>query len=252
MSISIPENHPRYLSLTTRHTIIEDCEKKIVAPAGLIAHGRGEAYDYLIGEETQFFAEKAVTAAAAAILLAVKPIISINGNIASLCADELVELSDISGALMEINLFYRSIERENAILKKMRDAGAVKILGTGASASARIPEIGSERRRVDPNGIMSADLVMVPLEDGDRTEALVKMGKKVITIDLNPLSRTAQMSSISIVDNVIRTVPLLIKEIKLLKKRDKSKLVEILEQYNNKNILKKSLAFIAKRLTEKR
>mgnify|MGYP006179153607 CR=1 FL=1 len=35
-----------------------------------------------------------------------------------------------------------------------------------------------ERRRVDPEGIFIADTVFVPLEDGDRTEALAKMGKK--------------------------------------------------------------------------
>ena len=33
---------------------------------------------------------------------------------------------------------------------------------------------------------MKADTVLVPLEDGDRTEALVKMGKTVVAIDLNP------------------------------------------------------------------
>jgi 4-phosphopantoate--beta-alanine ligase len=58
----------------------------------------------------------------------------------------------------------------------------------------------SDRRMVDPDGIYIADVVLVPLEDGDRTEALVKMGKKVIAIDLNPLSRTSQKASITIVE----------------------------------------------------
>ena len=55
-----------------------------------------------------------------------------------------------------------------------------------------------------------ADVVLVPLEDGDRTEALKKMGKTVITFDLNPLSRTAQKADITIVDNVIRGMRLLV------------------------------------------
>ena len=71
-------------------------------------------------------------------------------------------------------------------------------------SAAVIPELQSERRRVDLSGIMKADTVLVPLEDGDRTEALVKMGKTVVAIDLNPMSRTARSANITIVDNAIR------------------------------------------------
>ncbi|MEM4954456.1 MAG: hypothetical protein QXE87_03535, partial [Candidatus Methanomethylicaceae archaeon] len=52
MKLRIPENHPRAKSLKERMKIIEGEEKGIVAKAGLIAHGRGEAFDYLIGETT--------------------------------------------------------------------------------------------------------------------------------------------------------------------------------------------------------
>jgi len=47
----------------------------------------------------------------------------------------------------------------------------------------------------------------VPLEDGDRCEALVKMGKTVIALDLNPLSRTARMATLTIVDELTRALP---------------------------------------------
>ena len=40
--------------------------------------------------------------------------------------------------------------------------------------------------------------------------ALRKAGKTVITFDLNPLSRTAHTANITIVDNVIRAIDLLI------------------------------------------
>jgi len=41
------------------------------------------------------------------------------------------------------------------------------------------------------------------------SQALVANGKKVITVDLNPLSRTARTSTITIVDNLVRCMPLL-------------------------------------------
>ena len=47
-------------------------------------------------------------------------------------------------------------------------------------------------------------MVLVPLEDGDRCEALVAMGKTVLVVDLNPLSRTARTASVTIVDEVGR------------------------------------------------
>jgi 4-phosphopantoate--beta-alanine ligase len=53
----------------------------------------------------------------------------------------------------------------------------------------------------------AADVVLVPLEDGDRCEVLVGMGKKVIAIDLNPLSRTAKTATLTVVDEVTRALP---------------------------------------------
>jgi 4-phosphopantoate--beta-alanine ligase len=38
----------------------------------------------------------------------------------------------------------------------------------------------------------------------------VKNGKQVITIDLNPLSRTARTAQITMVDNLTRCLPLLV------------------------------------------
>ena len=54
----VPPSHPRYHSLLMRHLITESGKKSIVAESGLIAHGRGEAFDYLLGEETKPFALK--------------------------------------------------------------------------------------------------------------------------------------------------------------------------------------------------
>jgi 4-phosphopantoate--beta-alanine ligase len=56
-------------------------------------------------------------------------------------------------------------------------------------------------------GIFSADTVLVPLEDGDRCAALVALGKRVIAIDLNPLSRTARTATLTVVDELTRALP---------------------------------------------
>lgn len=209
---------------------------------GLIAHGRGEAYDYLIGEHTSRTAQNAIQAAAALMLTSKRPVISVNGNIAALCPREVVELSNATGAAIEINLFYRTEERERAIKAELEIHGAENVLGVGPRASARIPELQSERRRVDPDGIYRADTVFVPLEDGDRTEALVKMGKKVITVDLNPLSRTSKAAHITIIDNIVRAMPVMIKVARELKANRSLK--KIANDFDNKKNLRDSIKII--------
>lgn len=249
MSLEIPKNHPRYESLLVRERIIEGCHDGVVAEAGLIAHGRGEAFDYLLGEASGEFAREATRAAACAFLVARRPVISVNGNVAALCAPELVRLSRVARAPLEVNLFYRTEDRERAVERVLRDAGAAEVLGVGPAASAVIPELGSDRRRVDPRGILVADLVFVPLEDGDRTEALVKMGKRVVTVDLNPLSRTAIRASITIVDNILRALPALIELVSELSRKPQVELAQALAGYDNARTLGRSVSAIAERLT---
>jgi 4-phosphopantoate--beta-alanine ligase len=246
----IPPGHPRRESLLIREKLVEGFKKGLVVPEGLIAHGRGECFDYLIGESTQPFADRAMNAAVAALLLAKHPVISVNGNTAALVPREVVELAREVNAKIEVNLFYRTREREEAIAKWLREHGAVEVLGVGEDASATIPELFSERRRVSPRGILVADVVLVPLEDGDRTEALRKMGKTVIAIDLNPLSRTSRAASITIVDNVVRTIPLMVEKAKVMKKMSKSELESVLREYDNNKTLQEALRHILSRLSE--
>jgi len=106
----------------------------------------------------------------------------------------------------------------------------------------------SERRRVSPRGILVADVVLVPLEDGDRTEALRRMGKTVIAIDLNPLSRTARAASITIVDNLVRALPLMIEKAKKLKDKSPSELEQIIKQYDNNVVLQEAVYHLFNRL----
>ena len=240
--IGIPSDHPRAKSLFIREMLVNGFRRGLVVPEGLIAHGRGEAYDYLIGERTTKTAQRAIGAAAATMLLSSRPVISVNGNTAALCPNTAVELAKVAGAAIEVNIFYRTEEREKAIKTELELYGAKNVLGVGSKASARIPELQSERRRVDPDGIFTADTVLVPLEDGDRTEALIKMNKKVITIDLNPLSRTSRAANITIVDNVVRAMPALVEAAHKL--RDTMSLKKITDNFDNNKNLQESLKII--------
>lgn len=246
MAINIPPNHPRAKSLHIRELLVAGFKDGLVVPEGLIAHGRGEAFDYLLGEHTSAAARIAAKTASSTLLLADHPVISVNGNVAALCAKEIVELSHITDAVIEVNLFYRTRQREIAIERELKKNKADIVLGITKS-KASIPELQSERRRVDHNGIYKADAVFVPLEDGDRTEALVNIGKKVITIDLNPLSRTAKAAQITVVDNIIRAIPEMIIAAKHLKMKEKSTLKKIVEEFDNKSNLAESLRLIRDR-----
>ncbi len=55
MENDLPIDHPRYESLKHRHLIVDGMKKNIVANAGMIAHGRGETFDYLLGEKHMNF-----------------------------------------------------------------------------------------------------------------------------------------------------------------------------------------------------
>lgn len=248
--MSIPTNHPRRQSLLIREKIVEGFRNGIVVAQGLIAHGRGEAFDYILGEVTPPPVREAITVAAAVLLTAKQPVISVNGNTAVLVGKEVVKLSNILGAKIEVNLFHRVPGREIKIRDYLIKCGADSVLGVGDDASATIPELMSERRRVSPHGILIADVVLVPLEDGDRTEALTKMGKTVIAIDLNPFSRTSQKATITIVDNVVRTIPILIDTVLELKCKTRRELENIVKSYNNKEVLGKIIEYLYSRLRE--
>ncbi len=240
--------HPRAESLRAREKLAKGFRAGLVTPEGLAAHGRGEAFDYLLGEKTTPQARKAIEAAAAALISAENPAISVNGNVAALVPGELVELSRATGAKLEVNLFHGSRKREMAIANWLRRHGAKEVYGVEAKFSARIQEIQSNRRKVDRRGIAEADVVFIPLEDGDRTEALRKMGKTVIAVDLNPISRTAQAASITIVDNVIRVIPLLTEQTKRMSKVQASRAKSILKRFDNDSNLRSALALILRRL----
>jgi 4-phosphopantoate---beta-alanine ligase len=244
----IPKSHPRYASLVARERVADGVKRGFTSTQGLIAQGRGEAFDYLLGEKTVPSAAVATRAAAAMLLLAERPALSINGNVAALVPQEMVALARAVQAPLEVNLFHRTEERVGKIAEMLRGLGAEEVLGERPDAS--VPGLDHARAKATHGGIYDADVVLIPLEDGDRCEALVKMGKKVIAIDLNPLSRTSRMATISIVDNIVRAVPNLISDAKELSRMPKDELKKIVEDYDNNKILHQAVEEIQAHLAE--
>ncbi|MDE0574909.1 MAG: phosphopantothenate/pantothenate synthetase [Candidatus Poseidoniales archaeon] len=222
----VPTTHPRYASLMARKRLTDAAAAGMLAESALIAHGRGEAFDYLLGERTCGAARKAVAEVAARLLSALGPVISVNGNTVALAGPQLLTCAAVLGCPVEVNIYYRTPERMEALLSALevqREEAAilypefrqqislVPILG--ATPDGRIPNLDGPRANCHSDGILSADVILVPLEDGDRCEALIAMGKTVCAIDLNPLSRTARKATITIVDELTRCLPLLLDDL---------------------------------------
>lgn len=240
----IPRSHPRASSLHIRERLVRGYKDGLVVEEGLLAHGRGEMFDYLIGEKTSETSLDAIKAAARMLLIAKHPVISVNGNFAALCPKEIVQLARVTGADIEVNLFYASQKRKKAIAQFLKKNGADNVLGLDVRFSQKIPKLDSARRMVDERGIFIADVVLVPLEDGDRTIALKKFGKRVITFDLNPMSRTAQTADITIVDNVTRGMKLLVDTCTKMRKYNLNKNFK----FDNKKNLDRSIVVMRNNL----
>ena len=228
----IPDSHPRRTSLHARQSLVDAAAEGLLADSAMIAHGRGEAFDYLLGETTSDSAMDAIREVAARLLAAERPVISVNGNTVVLAGEELIRVAAVVGCPIEVNLFYRTPERVMGLLGRLSEqrdvvaagasprewegnwqeaVGSVVLLGNSAEHS--IPGLDGPRAKCCQEGIGQADVVLVPLEDGDRCEALVAAGKQVLVVDLNPLSRTAMMATVTVVDEVSRASSELLSEV---------------------------------------
>jgi len=197
--------HPRYQSLLVRAGLARALEAGLVVPEGLIAQGRAEAFDYFLGERTLPSARRAERVAARWLWAAERPVVSVNGNVAALAATEVARLAGAMPRLgVEVNLFHRTPTRARRVAAVLQRAGVPRVLGV--RPTARIRGLPSDRALVDRAGIFRADLCLVPLEDGDRAAALTARGQRVISVDLNPLSRTSQTADLPIVDDVRRAL----------------------------------------------
>lgn len=241
----VDPSHPRYQSLMIRKKIADAGAKGMLADSAMIAHGRGEAFDYLLGEQTIQSAQDATREVAARLVRARKPILSLNGNAIALAGTEFLTVASQLNCPIEINIFYRTPERMGALL------GNLKMLNTklgldveilGGVPDARIPGLEGPRGACQSNGIFEADTILVPLEDGDRCEALTAMGKEVLVIDLNPLSRSSRKGTVTVVDEVTRVASNLIQMIP-----QKPSVTE----WNNDQALQAALNHISSTITNK-
>jgi len=247
-SVKIPRSHPRYESLMRREKLVEGFRRGLVVPEGLIAHGRGEAFDYLLGEKSHPFALQAEKTVAALLLASKKPVISVNGNYAALAAEEIAELARVSGALVEVNLFHRTEERVRRIYEYLREKGVPNLLGPNCDYT-RVPGLESYRNIVCKDGIAAADFVLLAIEDGDRTEALKRWGKRVAAIDLNPFSRTAQTADVTIVDEAIRATRNITRFVEELRDKSQEELEAIIISYDNVEVLRNAFSALLERLS---
>ena len=243
----IPVSHPRYSSLVLRERLVEGFRAGVVVPQGLIAHGRGEMFDYALGERTTKEARTASKAAASLLLTAKRRVLSVNGNVAALCPGDIVLLAKAAKAKVEVGLFHRSDERVSKIIGLLKDSGAKDVLGYLPECT--IPGIDHARGLCSQKGIYSADVVLIPLEDGERAEALSRMGKKTIAIDLNPMSRTSMSATVTIVDEVTRALPELIRNVEDLKDNPKA-VKQALSKYDREENLAAVTAKMAANLSK--
>jgi 4-phosphopantoate--beta-alanine ligase len=228
--------------------LVKGVRDGIASEQGLIAQGRGEAFDYLLGERTTETALSAEKAAVAMMLLARNPVVSVNGNAAALAAQDLCRLARAVNAGVEINLFHRTEERVTKIAELLRSKGCDRLYGE--HPDRLIPGLAHPRAKAASAGIWSADVVFVPLEDGDRCEALVGMGKKVIVVDLNPLSRSARKATVTIVDNLVRAVPGMVSLAEEMKGMSRTDLEQIVSEFRNEKALGAALEEIADHLRQ--
>ena len=239
---SADPSHPRYQSLLSRHLLELAAKQGMLADSALIAHGRGEAYDYLIGEKTSSNALEATNNALAHLIASKKPVISLNGNTTALAGYELMKIAEFLQCPIEVNIFYRTEQWINALfgyLDDIKKEHGISVNILGKNPDTTIPGLKGPRAKCCTEGIYSSDVILVPLEDGDRCEALVAMGKTVIVVDLNPLSRSAKMASITIVDEISRVAR------NMLNLIETNELPDIAIEFNNNKNLQTSVNIIA-------
>jgi 4-phosphopantoate--beta-alanine ligase len=244
--------------LVARERLVEGVRAGLTSDAGLIAHGRGEAFDYLLGERTVPEAQRATRVAAAHLLLAKHPVVSVNGNVAALAAAQVADLQrvvtdaragrglDPSQLVVEVNLFHRTETRVRLIATKLREEGAEGVLGE--APDDRVPGLDHARALCSSGGVGSADVVLIPLEDGDRAEALRAWGRRVIAIDLNPLSRTSVNAHVTVVDELTRALPALAAGVQDMAGMDGREMDAIVQGWDNGVNLGGVLARISDRL----
>ncbi|MCK4849384.1 MAG: DUF137 domain-containing protein, partial [Candidatus Heimdallarchaeota archaeon] len=80
-------------------------------------------------------------------------------------------------------------------------------------------------------------------------QALTHLKKEVISVDLNPLSRTSLTASVSITNNITRAAAEMVVIAKELKHLSRDELLIERSKYNNRKLLETALFYMSNRLT---
>ena len=117
-----------------RHLIEAAAAEGLLAGSATTAHGRGEAYDYLLGERTTASAASATREAYARLRAAKHPVISVNGNTVALAGRDLLHLAASLSCPVEVNIFYRTQARMDGLISRLErwceeDGLNVEVLG---------------------------------------------------------------------------------------------------------------------------
>ena len=137
----VPESHPRYASLMARKMLTDAAAAGMLADSALIGHGRGEAFDYLLGEETCEPARKAIVETAARLQSSEKCVISVNGNAVALAGPQLIACAAVLNCPIEVNIYYRTPERMEALLSALHEKRQ--------QAAELFPELSNQISNVD-------------------------------------------------------------------------------------------------------
>jgi len=247
----IPKTHPRYHSLMLRERLAFGLDNGLTSKKGLIAHGRGEAFYYMLGEKTHDFARESIDVSLAMLVEAERPIISVNGNTTALASDEIIDFAYAlikagKDCAIEVNIFTFTKERADKICKfftdKISEKGyKIDVLISRTEGALELPDIEHNRRFMHPDGLGRADVALVMLEDGDRCEALANSGRKVISVDLNPMSRSATKAHVNICDELTRCLVVMtnrLAEVSSLTSAERQKLIS---DFDSEKAIKRSL-----------
>ena len=91
--------------------------------------------------------------------------LSVNGNVAALASDAMLRLAAFLSCPLEVNIFYRTPERMEAILsfldeRKSRSRLDVEVLGHAPDAT--IPGLKGAAARCHKDGILASDVDSCP------------------------------------------------------------------------------------------
>ena len=126
------------------------------------------------------------------------------------------------------------------LISYLESKGMDEVLGR--EPECRIPGLNHDRA-LCTRTLYDCDVIVVPIEDGDRAEALVSMGKVVISIDLNPLSRTSCKATVPISDEMTRALENIIQYISELRGDDEA-ILKVINEYSSLSNRRETVRYI--------